>query len=463
MNHASEMPTFTRRTRLPVPAHVAFDWHLRPGAFCRLTPGWERVEPIAIPASLEDGVRAEFDVRIGPLRRRWVAEHRNFEPGRQFQDVQVRGPFASWEHTHTIEPAGDDACILEDRIHYELPLGWLGRTFGSRSVDRRLERTFQYRHELTKQDVSVHWKVREQRHMKILVSGSTGLVGSALVPFLTTGGHDVVRLVRSVPSAGSGDVAWSVSQGTIDTAGLAGVDAVVHLAGENIAAGRWTAKQKARIRDSRVEGTRLLCETLAAMDDPPKTLVCASAIGFYGDRGDQVLDEDSDPGTSFLCDVCREWEAACEPARQRGIRVVNLRIGVILTPAGGALAKMLLPFKMGVGGIVGNGRQFWSWISLDDVVGAIHHALTTESLSGPVNGVAPNPVTNREFTKTLGSVLRRPTIFPMPAFAARLALGEMADELLLSSTRVVPKKLQQSGYEFRHADLTAALKHVLGK
>jgi uncharacterized protein (TIGR01777 family) len=463
MNHPIDMPTFTRRTRLPVPAQVAFDWHLRPGAFHRLTPGWEQVEPISIPATLEEGARAEFDVWIGPLRWRWVAEHRNFEPGRQFQDVQVQGPFAVWEHTHTIEPDGDDACFLEDRIQYELPLGWLGRTFGRRSVDRRLERTFEYRHQLTDYDISAHWKVREQKQMKILVSGSTGMVGSALVPFLTSGGHEVARLVRSTPSADRGDVAWNPSQGTIDAAGLADVDAVVHLAGENIAAGRWNAKQKARIRDSRVDGTKLLCETLAAMDNPPKTLVCASAIGFYGDRGDDVLDEDSDPGSSFLCDVCREWEAACEPARQCGIRVVKLRIGVILSPAGGALAKMLLPFKLGAGGIVGNGRQYWSWISLDDVVGAIHHALTNDDVSGPVNGVAPNPVTNREFTKSLGSVLRRPTIFPMPAFAARLALGEMADELLLASTRVEPKRLLETGFEFRHADLTTALKHVLGK
>ncbi|MFB3126914.1 MAG: TIGR01777 family oxidoreductase [Candidatus Acidiferrales bacterium] len=299
--------------------------------------------------------------------------------------------------------------------------------------------------------------------MKILVSGSTGLIGSALVPFLTTGGHSVVRLIRAQPRPGQAAVHWDTAAGKIDSNALEGLDAVVHLAGENIAARRWTPAQKARIRDSRVQGTRLLAQSLARLQQPPTVMVCASAIGFYGDRGEELLTEASAPGSGFLTDTCRAWEAAAQPASEKDIRVVNLRLGVVLSPGGGALAKMLLPFRLGVGGKIGSGRQYMSWIGIDDVVGVIHYALTTDELRGPVNAVAPNPVTNREFTKTLGRVLSRPTIFPMPAFAARLAFGEMADELLLASTRVKPARLQNSGYYFHHPRLEDALRHLLGK
>jgi len=296
--------------------------------------------------------------------------------------------------------------------------------------------------------------------MKILVTGASGTVGSVLVPFLTREGHSVTRLARSEPKPG--EVRWDPAGGRIDKAGLEGHDAVVHLAGEPIA-GRWTQTRKKRIRDSRVQGTQLLSETLASLAQPPKVLVCASALGYYGDRGEEVLREDSGAGSGFLAEVCQQWEAAAQPARQKGIRVVHLRIGMVLSPAGGALAQMLLPFKLGVGGKIGSGKQYWSWVSVDDVVGVIQHTLMTESLHGPVNTVAPNPVTNLEFTKTLGRVLRRPTIFPMPAFAARLALGEMADELLLSSARLEPAQLVASGYKFHHPQLEGALRHLLGK
>ncbi|MFQ5605734.1 MAG: TIGR01777 family oxidoreductase [bacterium] len=223
------------------------------------------------------------------------------------------------------------------------------------------------------------------------------------------------------------------------------------------------AETKVRIWDSRIKGTRLLCETLAQLKNPPKVLVCASAIGFYGDRGDEKLDEESDSGSGFLADLCVKWEAACEAAGKKGIRVVNLRFGLVLSAAGGALAKMLFPFKMGVGGIVGNGKQYWSWIALTDVVGAILHALVSESLSGAVNAVAPNPSTNREFTRTLGRVLKRPTILPMPALSVRLAFGEMGEELLLSSARVEPAKLTSSSFKFQFSQLEGALRDVLGK
>jgi uncharacterized protein (TIGR01777 family) len=300
--------------------------------------------------------------------------------------------------------------------------------------------------------------------MNILVSGSTGLVGNALVPVLTGASHEVIRLVRSKARNPSKEmVGWDPAANFIDASGLEGLDAVVHLAGEPIAANRWSTAVKARIRDSRVHGTRLLCEALSHLAEPPQTLVCASAIGFYGDRGEELLTENSSAGNDFLADVCREWEGACEPASQKGIRVINLRFGVILSPQGGALAKMLFPFKLGGGGVLGSGRQYMSCISIDDCVGSILHALLNSAVRGPVNVVGPEAVTNRGFTKTLGKVLGRPTILPMPAFAARILFGEMADALLLSSCRVEPKKLRDTGYQFQHATLESALRHVLGK
>lgn len=298
--------------------------------------------------------------------------------------------------------------------------------------------------------------------MNVLISGSSGLIGSELVTRLTSGGHCVGRLVRRAP-LNDAEISWNPETGAVDLARLGGFDAVVHLAGENIAAGRWSEAVKRRIRDSRVEGTRRLCEALAQLEAPPKHLVCASAIGYYGDRGEEVLTEDSAMGTGFLAEVCRDWEAAADPARAQGLRVVHLRIGVVLSPRGGALQKMLLPFRLGAGGVVGSGRQYWSWIALDDVAGACLHVLTHPELTGPVNAVSPHPATNREFTQTLGRVLRRPTVFPLPGFAARLALGEMAEALLLASARVVPQRLLSSGYEFRYPDLEAALRHLLGR
>ncbi len=277
--------------------------------------------------------------------------------------------------------------------------------------------------------------------MKILVTGSHGLIGKALVETLEREGHEVVRFQR-------GAARPSIPEG---------VAGVVHLAGEPIA-GRWTKKKKAAIRESRVAGTRELCENLPAS---VKVFVCASAIGFYGDRGTEPLNDGSAMGKGFLAEVVRDWEAATRPAADKGIRVVNLRFGVVLSAKGGALAKMLLPFKLGAGGIVGMGRQFWSWVALEDAVGAILHALTAEDLRGPVNVVSPQPVTNKQFTKTLGKMLGRPTIFPMPDPVARVIFGEMAGELLLASQQVFPLKLEGSGYRFRYRELEAALRSVL--
>jgi len=297
--------------------------------------------------------------------------------------------------------------------------------------------------------------------MKILVSGSHGLVGKALVHSLTTDSHEVVKLVRADRSFGNFEIEWHPNHGTIDAERLEGFDAVVHLAGESIASGRWTDEKKRAIRDSRVKGTALLSETLSSLSRPPSVFVSASAIGYYGDRGDELLAENSAPGDQFLSSVCVEWENATRPASEKGIRTACARFGIILDQHGGALAKMLMPFRMGIGGRVGSGKQWMSWIALDDVVNGLKFVLADNTIEGPVNFVAPNPVTNAEFTKTLGRILSRPTLFPVPEFAARLAFGEMADALLLSSQRVDPGVLEDNGFLFNWPTLDAALRNIL--
>lgn len=296
--------------------------------------------------------------------------------------------------------------------------------------------------------------------MKILISGSRGFIGTPLTERMAGQGHQIVRLVRKPES---GAIFWDPYRRTIDQSLLENFDAVIHLAGRTIAGGRWTKSAKKEIFDSRILPTRFLAETLANLKHPPKTLVCASAVGFFGDRGDQVLTEDSAPGEGFLPELCLAWEKACDPARERGIRTINLRTSLVLASRGGALGPMFLPFKIGVGGRFGSGAQYMSWVSLSDVISIIEFALTHDSVSGPVNVAAPEPISNREFTTTLGRVLRRPTLFTMPAFAVRLLLGEMGDALLLSSARAIPEKLLKAGYKFLDTDIEETLRRLLDR
>lgn len=297
--------------------------------------------------------------------------------------------------------------------------------------------------------------------MIIAITGSSGLVGTALCAALDADGHLFRPLVRRPVREGTHEIRWDPAAGMIDATELADVDAVVHLAGENLAAHRWSSSFKQEIRDSRIRGTNLLCQTLAGLASRPAVLISASAVGYYGDRGEELLDESATAGRGFLADVCQAWEAATQPARDANIRVVNLRTGVVLSTNGGALAQMLTPFRLGVGGVIGSGKQYISWIAIDDLVRAIQFVLLAAAVSGPVNAVAPNPVTNREFTKTLGRVLKRPTVMSMPAAAARLAFGEMADEMLLTSTRVEPHALSIARFEFHCPQLEPALRQIL--
>jgi uncharacterized protein (TIGR01777 family) len=472
---------YSHRSRIDAPARAVFEWYGRPGALERLMPPWESWRLIErTPGGIESG-RTTVEVRIGPLRRRWVAQHFDYVPGTQFRDEQVEGPFRRWDHTHLVEPDNGGGCVASDEIEYSLPWPPVGLVAAG-AVRKRIERGMRYRHAILASDVKRHRSAAAPA-ARIAVTGAGGLVGSALVPFLAGGGHTVVAIARAprADSAGSpvsSTIVWNPGAGAADpnqadpnqantndpnTNDLEGLDAVVHLAGEGIAARRWSAAQKEEIRRSRVARTARLAEALAKLERPPKVLVCASAIGFYGDRADEPLDETSAPGGDYLASVCQEWEAAAAAAAKRGIRVVSLRFGIILTPKGGALAKMLLPFRMGAGGKVGSGEQWMSWVSIEDVVGAIHAALFDARARGPVNVVAPNPVRNAEFARILGRVLRRPAIAPLPSPAVQLAFGEMGTALLLSSQRVAPQRLRELGFGFAHAELEGALRFLLGR
>ncbi len=298
--------------------------------------------------------------------------------------------------------------------------------------------------------------------MKILISGASGLVGTHLIPTLKAKGHEVYRLVRKDPERAD-EIQWDAEDGFAEAeqAKLENFDAVVHLAGDNVASENWSAEKKRKIKESRTVGTRVLVDALRKCTNPPKVLVSASAIGFYGNREDERLTEDSAKGAGFFPEVCDEWEKEAQKATDFGARVVSPRIGVVLAKDGGALEKMLTPFKFGVGGVIGSGKQWMSWIALDDLVKIFHFALETEDLQGAINATAPNPATNEEFTKALGKALSRPTIFPIPAFAIKLLFGEMGERLLLEGCRVVPKRLQDAGFEFQFANLEDALNHAI--
>jgi len=460
------MAQFVFASPMPVPAGELFDWHSRPGAFLRLQPPWEQVEVIDQKGTFGEGYTLTMRVPIlGPIHGSWVAEVHSVEPGHRFQDRQLKGPFAHWNHTHTMTADGPEQSTLEDSIEFRPPLGPLGDLFGTPLVRKRLASMFRYRHALTLSDVRRHRKYRDRPRLTVAITGSTGLVGSDLCLFLQGGGHDVVRLVRGeVKPApfrdGTRSLPWNAES---DPKTLEGLDAVVHLGADNIADGRWNEAKRKSILESRTGPTRRLCEALAKLDRKPKVLVSASAVGIYGDRKDEELSESSNPGTGFLADVCKAWEAATEPAVQAGIRVVNLRIGVVLNPKGGALGKQLPAFRTGNGAVLGSGKQWVSWITGNDLIGAIHHAIQTDSLSGPVNAVAPHPETNRDFGRTLAHVLRRPYLFTVPAPILRVLFGEIADAALLASMKVVPQKLLDSGFVFDHSDLDEALRFVLGR
>jgi uncharacterized protein (TIGR01777 family) len=433
---------YVARSPMPAPARELFDWHARPGAFERLNPPFEPVEILERSGGVAPGARTVLRILLGPVPTRWVGVHTALDDGRSFTDRQESGPFALWEHTHRMLPDGNARSVLEDDIRYELPL--LGRVAAGR-VRERIESVFAYRHALTAADLARHAELPGPA-LRVGITGSHGLIGTALSHFLTTGGHVVVRLGRGE------------NAGDVD-----GLDAVVNLAGAGVGDGRWTAARKREIRDSRVRTTEAVVAGILRARRRPTVLINASAMGYYGDRGETPVDESSSRGTGFLAEVVEAWEGATRPAEAAGVRVVKLRNGVVLSPDSGALAMMLPVFKAGAGGKLGSGRQIFSWIALEDVVGAIHFALRTSSFQGVANLTAPEPVTNAAFTHVLGRVLRRPTVAAVPATVIRVLFGEMGQESVLAGANVVPRALLDAGFRFRWPGLEDALRFCLGK
>jgi uncharacterized protein (TIGR01777 family) len=462
---------FTHRSEMPVSRETLAAWHFRAGALERLVPGWSGVRVLRSLESMVEGVEAELSVPLAAgIRSRWRAVHREIVPGRQFVDEALSGPFPAWRHVHRFldAPAGGaDRSVLEDDIHFRLPFGPLG-ALGKRFVLRDFNTVFAWRHTRTRNDLRRHgeWpRGRGSSALTVAITGASGLVGRALTAFLTTGGHRVLRIGRRAER--SDDIRWDVRSGTIDAERLEGCDAIVHLAGESIA-GRWTDAKRTAILESRVAGTDLIARTVAGLKRPPRVLVSASAIGIYGNQPSGEIDESSAPlgagnAAGFLAEVCRAWERAADPARAAGVRVVHPRIGMVLASEGGALAKLVTPFSLGAGGPVGGGEQGMSWIALDDLLGVLLAAICDERLVGAVNAVAPHPVSNRAFGSTLGRVLRRPAIAPLPAPAVRLLFGAMGEELLLAGAFVRSAALASIGFRFDWPDLEGALRFELGR
>jgi uncharacterized protein len=441
---------------IDAPIYEVFDWHTRPGAFTRLTPPWSPMRLINEAESLRDG-RAELGL---PGGLRWVADHQpdGYDPPRRFVDAIGRDGLASlparlavrWRHTHDFDEVDAGHTRVTDRVDTPVPA-------------KALRAMFVYRHRQLADDIAAHRRAAAHglKPITVAVTGSSGLVGSALSAFLSTGGHRVIHLVRRTATK-LDERQWNPDHPDPDL--LTGVDAVMHLAGASIA-GRFTDSHRSAIRDSRIGPTRRLAELIARSPGGPKSLICASAIGFYGyDRGDQTLTEDSDRGDGFLADVVDEWERAATAAEDGGVRVVRVRTGIVQSPRGGTLRLQLPLFRAGLGGRLGDGRQWFSYIGIDDLVDVYHRGLWDTALSGPVNAVAAEPVRNSDYSRTLAAVLRRPALLPVPSFGPKLLLGDQgARELACANQRVLPARLQQSDHRFRQPGLEQTLRHLLGR
>ncbi len=455
------MPDYQRHSVMPAPVGALAGYHERTGAFQRLAPTWERMEVIEQRGTIHDGDTLHFCLKKGPLRLHWRAAHSDYIAGRQFRDTAVQSPFSSWSHLHTFEPRTEETSVLRDSIEWRLPLHPLS-LLAAPIVTRLLNRMFDQRHQRTRNDLAV-----QQRYalppQRVAISGGTGMIGTALAAFLRTAGHEVSVITRSPDPSDPHAIGWDIDAGTLDTGRLEGMDVVIHLAGAGIADERWSDERKRVILESRTRSTELLARTLSALKSPPRVFISASAVGFYGHRPSGVMNESSSAGDGFLADVCAAWEAAADPARDAGIRVIHPRLGVVISAQGGALPRMMPPFLMGAGGRLGDGRQGMGWISLDDAVYAFYHLMATDGLNGPVNLVSPDPITNGDFTRQLGRALRRPAIVPVPALAIRTLFGEMGQATLLEGALVEPVALKSSGFQWTHPALVDAVRFETGR
>lgn len=454
---------------MPAPRTALFTYHANEGAFERLAPPWERIEVIERSGGIREGARLVMRLRKGPIGLIWDARHFGYVEGERFCDEQVRGPFAKWVHTHSFDPGASAATsVLHDRVEWALPGGAIGNAIGSPLARRQLGRMFAFRHLRTARDLARQCRFADRSRLNIVVTGAGGSIGSALVPYLAVAGHTLTRLVRREPRADPTTVGseafWDPSAGIIATEVIDRCDVVVHLAGEPIA-GRWTTEKRRRIERSRVEGTALISEALArasGADGKERSLLTASAVGYYGHRPGETLDESSAPGDDFRSRVCIAWEDATRPAVDAGVRVAAMRIGNVLGARTPLLARLSPVWKLGLGGAFGDGSQRLPWIGLDDLLGAIEFLTHTTTIRGPVNLVAPAITTNREFSRALARAFRRPTLGVYPAGLLRAAFGEIANEALLSDQGVEPRVLQEAGFEFLTPTIDECLRWELG-
>lgn len=465
------MPTVQFQSELPVSQQVLYNYHASGGAFARLIPPWDSIqiqdwkggeatkslEKYQQQGDISLGAEVHLRIKSGPIAIPLVAKHIRHQEPEGFTDLQIQGPFPHWEHHHQFIQLEEEKSQLVDEISYQAPLFGLSEPF----VRAKISRTFAFRHQRTQRDLGLYLKYADLPRQKFLVSGASGLIGRNLCALLRTHGHTVYTLVRRKP-ASPYEIQWNIATQTIDIAALEGIDIVVHLAGESID-GRWSAQKKHRISESRIQGTKLLVDALMTLSNPPKTLVSTSAVGAYGNHAEEVATEETSLVDDFLGSVCQNWEKEALRAAEKNIRVVTPRLGVVLSGQGGALARMLPPFLAGVGGRLGAGKQWMSWIGLDDALGLLLDISLREEYLGPINLVAPNPVRNQEFTRILGKVIRRPTIFPVPSFMIKTIFGEMGQTLLLEGRKVLPEKALQKGYPFQFADLESLLRFELGR
>lgn len=440
-------------------AEEVFNWHKQEGAFIRLMPPWGDVKITRMDSGIINGNKVYLKVKPAFFQHDWIAELSDVQEGCKFVDTQVKGPFEYWQHQHLFQNTASEHSFIEDIITYRVKFGFIGDAITDGFVCRHIDRLLGYRHRTIENDLLRIKRFPNAPSLRIAVIGGTGLIGSALIPFLRCAGHRVHIVTRHKPNHPT-DIFWDPGQGMPNSEQLENFDAIVNLAGENIGSGRWSAARKERLRTSRIDTTHQLVQACSKLSHPPKVLINASAIGYYGDRGDELLDEDSSKGKGFLSDICEAWEKTATQLTTS--RVACVRFGMVLSPKGGALKQMLTPFRLGVGGKIGSGQQYYSWIGIDDAIYQLYNVMMDQRLSGPINIVSPQPVSNEEFTRVLGKVLGRPTLLTVPAKIIRVMFGEMGDALLLSSTKVLPKKLASQLYPFAYADLETCLRHMLG-
>jgi hypothetical protein len=467
MNGGIKLPLFVHKAKFDANKKQIWDWYNSDGAFRRIMPEWEGIQPINA-GRLVDGDETIFKVKMGPLRQKWVARHHSVVPGESFADRMIKGPFGAWNHHHEFESKSSQMTSVIDNVEYKLPLHIFTGWSAGFTVLPRMKQMFEFRSVRVANDLKQIQATAKLPRQRILVSGSTGMIGLQLCAFLEAAGHDVHRLLRpttKLPSDvdSSKVVKWNDLTGEILEGDMNGFDSIIHLAGAGIGDKRWSKKRLKLIRDSRIIPTENLARIVAGLENPPKKILCSSAIGFYGNRGTEVLDENSSAGNDMLSDLCQDWENASSAAKDAGINVIHLRTGIVMSPLGGALAKLLLPAKMGAGGPVGGGKQMQSWISLDDEIYSIHHLMMKEDSEGVYNLTAPNPVSQKQFAKTLGKVLRRPAFAPLPGFVIKILFGQMGKKLVLEGQDVRPNRLLESGYEFTHSELESCLRSCLGK